>query len=37
MTSTESTGPGSPQPPGLRPTRQRLAVVEALESFDDFR
>ena len=30
MTSTE------PNPP-LRPTRQRLAVVEALTSFDDFR
>ena len=29
MTSTE--------PPGMRPTPQRLAVVEALESFDDFR
>ena len=31
MTSTER-----PDPP-LRPTRQRRAVVEALESFDDFR
>ena len=30
MTSTEPTPP-------LRPTRQRLAVVEALSSFDDFR
>ena len=30
MTSTE------PSPP-LRPTRQRLAVMDALESFDDFR
>ena len=33
MTSTDPTGAG----PGLRPTRQRLAVVEAMRSFDDFR
>lgn len=33
--STSSTGQGSPAP--LRPTRQRLAVIAALESFDDFR
>jgi Fur family ferric uptake transcriptional regulator len=32
MTSTEP-GPNVP----LRPTRQRRAVVDALESFDDFR
>ena len=31
MTSTDPAGPP------LRPTRQRLAVVEALASFDDFR
>ena len=31
MTSTEHAGPP------LRPTRQRLAVVEALATFDDFR
>src|SRR5688572_15930012 len=31
MTSTES------GPSGLRPTRQRLAVVDAMGSFDDFR
>ena len=31
MTSTE------PGPAGLRPTKQRLAVVEAMTSFDDFR
>ncbi len=40
MTSTERTGPGSgsgPATPGLRPTRQRLAVAEAMASFDDFR
>lgn len=30
MTSTEATGP-------LRPTRQRIAVVEAMASFEDFR
>ena len=30
MTSTDSTPP-------LRPTRQRLAVIEAMASFDDFR
>jgi Fur family ferric uptake transcriptional regulator len=33
MTSTERTEPT----PGLRPTRQRLAVVDALGSFTDFR
>jgi Fur family ferric uptake transcriptional regulator len=33
MTSTDH---GAPTPP-LRPTRQRRAVVEALESFADFR
>ena len=33
MTSTEASGPGQP----LRPTKQRLAVAEALETFDDFR
>ncbi len=32
MTSTEH-----PRPPPLRPTRQRKAVVEAMESFADFR
>ena len=31
MTSTEHAGPP------LRPTRQRIAVTEALASFDDFR
>lgn len=30
MTSTDATPP-------LRPTRQRLAVIEAMASFDDFR
>ena len=34
MTSTD---PGSQGSPTLRPTRQRRAVVDALESFDDFR
>lgn len=33
MTSTEST-PGTGR---VRPTRQRLAVIAALETFDDFR
>lgn len=33
MTSTDPSG----RTTGLRPTRQRRAVVEALESFDDFR
>ena len=33
MTSTE---PSGAQPP-LRPTKQRLAVAEALETFEDFR
>ncbi len=35
MTSTEprGTGPG----PGVRPTRQRIAVAETMASFDDFR
>lgn len=33
MTSTDDPGPG----PALRPTRQRLAVTEALDSFADFR
>jgi len=33
MTSTDARSEGAP----LRPTRQRRAVVEALESFDDFR
>jgi len=33
MTSTEATGAGQP----LRPTKQRLAVADALETFDDFR
>lgn len=39
MTSTDRTGPGSggPATSGLRPTRQRLAVAEAMASFDDFR
>ncbi|MGZ4456459.1 MAG: Fur family transcriptional regulator, partial [Nocardioides sp.] len=32
MTSTDDTGAG-----GLRPTRQRIAVAEAMASFDDFR
>ena len=35
MTSTEHGGHGTAQP--LRPTRQRLAVVEALATFEDFR
>ncbi len=38
MTSTDPTGSdhgGSRAP--LRPTKQRLAVLDALESFDDFR
>ena len=33
MTSTESSGAQQP----LRPTKQRLAVAEALETFEDFR
>lgn len=33
MTSTEQPGPSA----GMRPTRQRKAVVDALDSFDDFR
>ena len=33
MTSTDATTGGST----MRPTRQRLAVVEAMASFDDFR
>jgi Fur family ferric uptake transcriptional regulator len=33
MTSTDATTGGS----SMRPTRQRLAVVEAMASFDDFR
>jgi Fur family ferric uptake transcriptional regulator len=33
MTSTDTTTGGS----SMRPTRQRLAVVEAMASFDDFR
>lgn len=34
MTSTD----GAPStPPALRPTRQRLAVIETMESFADFR
>ncbi len=33
MTSTDPSG----TPGGLRPTRQRLAVIAALDSFDDFR
>ncbi|MGZ6746226.1 MAG: Fur family transcriptional regulator [Nocardioides sp.] len=33
MTSTDDTGAGA----GLRPTRQRIAVAEAMASFDDFR
>ena len=33
MTSTEPAGTA----PGMRPTRQRRAVIEALGSFDDFR
>ena len=32
MTSTEG-----PQSAAMRPTKQRLAVVEAMDSFDDFR
>lgn len=35
MTSTDRSG--GPSTPGLRPTRQRLAVAEAMASFDDFR
>lgn len=34
MTSTEPAETGTP---ALRPTRQRLAVIAALDSFDDFR
>ena len=34
MTSTEHRGE---HPAGLRPTRQRRAVAEAIASFDDFR
>ena len=34
MTSTE---PPTPPSQGMRPTRQRRAVVDALTSFDDFR
>ena len=42
MTSTEhttghTTGPTTGPASGLRPTRQRLAVVDALGSFTDFR
>lgn len=40
MTSTDETAGGEPVPtpvPGLRPTRQRLAVAQALDSFSDFR
>ena len=48
MTSTDRTGRGEVTaedagsapvrtPGGVRPTRQRLAVAEALETFDDFR
>lgn len=33
MTSTDDASP----PPGLRPTRQRRAVMEAMDSFADFR
>ena len=38
MTSTDriGTGPAEPSPP-LRPTKQRLAVIEAMGSFGDFR
>jgi Fur family ferric uptake transcriptional regulator len=35
MTSTDPTPEREQQP--LRPTRQRTAVVEALQAFDDFR
>ncbi len=42
MTSTDPTGPAHGSTQGdsrapLRPTKQRLAVLDALESFDDFR
>ena len=48
MTSTDRTGRHEPMaedagstsvrtPGGVRPTRQRLAVADALETFDDFR
>ncbi len=39
MTSTDDPGAGSTSSatPPLRPTRQRRAVTEALESFSDFR
>jgi Fur family transcriptional regulator, ferric uptake regulator len=37
MTSTESAGDTTGSATGMRPTRQRRAVVEALDSFDDFR
>lgn len=33
MTSTEPAGPSA----GMRPTKQRRAVVEAMASFEDFR
>lgn len=40
MTSTDRAGAGAGTEPvsgGLRPTRQRRAVTEAMGSFDDFR
>ncbi|WP_232676987.1 Fur family transcriptional regulator [Nocardioides sp. R-C-SC26] len=39
MTSTESAGTdtGAPGPSGVRPTRQRRAILGAVESVDDFR
>lgn len=37
MTNTDPTPSTSPGLSGLRPTRQRLAVAAALESFSDFR
>lgn len=37
MTSTDDTGPAGPSSAGLRPTRQRRAVTEVLDTFADFR
>jgi len=37
MTSTDPRSAATPALAGARPTRQRLAVAEALAGFDDFR
>lgn len=37
MTSTERTTGSSPERPALRPTKQRLAVIAALEEVEEFR